>query len=172
MSLFWIFILILIIQRLSELVLARRNEKFVRAKGAVEYDVRGYKVIVFMHIAFFISLVSEYILLGRTLNHLWIPLLIVFLLTQILRYWAISTLGYYWNTKILVTPGTVAVTNGPYKYLNHPNYVAVIIEIAVIPLIFSCYITAVIFSILNMLVLRRRIIIEERALSTLNDKNS
>jgi methyltransferase len=78
------------------------------------------------------------------------------------------TLGYNWNTKILVRPNDIPVRGGPYKYLNHPNYLSVVIEIAVIPLIFSCYITAVIFSLLNLLLLKRRIRIEEEALSTLN----
>ncbi len=168
MSTFWIFLAILIIQRISELLLARRNEKIVRAKGAREYDEKGYKVIVLMHIFFFISLISEYILLDRTINHFWAPLLILFLIAQILRYWAISTLGYNWNTKILTTPNTRPIRGGPYKYINHPNYLSVVIEIAVIPLIFSCYITSVIFSVLNLLLLKRRIRIEEKALSTVN----
>lgn len=168
MSLFWVFIAILIIQRLSELILARRNEKYVRSLGAREYDAKGYKVIVLMHIAFFISLIAEYILLGGALSTFWQPLITIFLLTQTLRYWAISSLGYYWNTKILVIPEGSAVNRGPYKYIKHPNYIAVVIEITVIPLLFSCYITAVIFTILNLIVLKRRIKIEEKALSTLN----
>lgn len=168
MSTFWIFLAILIIQRIFELLLARRNERVVRAKGAREYDEKGYKVIVLMHIFFFISLISEYILLDRTINHFWAPLLIFFLIAQIIRYWAISTLGYNWNTKILTTPNTSPIRDGPYKYINHPNYLSVVIEIAVIPLIFSCYITSVIFSVLNLLLLKRRIRIEEKALSRVN----
>ena len=172
MNLFWIIIVMLAIQRFLELLLARRNENFVRAKGAIEYDVKGYKVIVLMHIAFFISLISEYIFFGKSLSHYWILLLIIFLLAQILRYWAISTLGYYWNTKILVTPNTHPINQGPYKYIRHPNYLTVIVEITVVPLIFSCYFTAVFFSVLNLIVLRRRIRIEEQALSTLDSKLS
>lgn len=171
MSVFWLFIIILILQRLSELLLAKRNERYVRAHGAVEYDGKGYLVIVLMHIAFFISLVTEYIVLDRTLNPHWLPLLVLFLLTQILRYWAISTLGYYWNTKILIIPGSARISTGPYKYINHPNYLAVVTEIAVIPLLFSCYITAIVFTILNIALLKRRIRIEEEALRTLNHKN-
>jgi len=138
---------------------------YAKANGAREIDKHGYRVIVLMHIGFFISLVSEYIFLNRELNKFWIPLLILFILAQILRYWAISTLGHCWNTKILVIPGTKPISSGPYKYVKHPNYVAVITEIAVIPLIFSCYFTAVGFSILNILALKRRIQIEEKALS-------
>ena len=166
MTFFWIFLSFLILQRFSELILARRNEKYVRANGAREFDESGYKVIVLMHIAFLVSLVAEYVLLGRNLNHYWLPLILLFLVAQILRYWAIGTLGYYWNTKILVIPGTSLVAHGPYKYIRHPNYLAVTIEIAVIPLIFSCYITAIFFTLLNFILLRRRIIIEENALAT------
>ena len=167
MNLFWIILAILAIQRVMELLLARRNEKIVRAKGAREYDPRGYKVIVLMHLAFFISIISEYIFFNKPLNQYWVLLLILFLLAQFVRYWAISTLGYFWNTKILVIPGTNPISQGPYKFIRHPNYLAVIVEIAVIPLLFSCYLTSIIFTVLNLLVLSRRIKIEERALSTL-----
>ena len=171
MNPFWIFLTFLLVQRVSELLLAKRNERVARVKGAVEYDEKGYKVIVLMHIFFFISLISEYILLARTLSNFWVPLLILFIIAQILRYWAISTLGYYWNTKILVTPNTSPIRTGPYKYLNHPNYLSVILEIAVIPLIFSCYITSMIFTLLNLVLLKRRMRIEEQALSTLKSRN-
>ncbi|MEM7008125.1 MAG: isoprenylcysteine carboxylmethyltransferase family protein [Thermodesulfobacteriota bacterium] len=167
MSIFWIFIIILVLQRISELFLAKRNENFVKQRGAVEYDAKGYKVIVLMHIAFFVSLIAEYIFLQTSLSPYWPALLVIFIFTQILRYWAISSLGQYWNTKILVIPGSQAIASGPYKYIKHPNYLAVIIEIAVIPLIFSCYITASIFTVLNLILLRRRINIEESALSQL-----
>lgn len=166
MKLFWIFIAILITQRVAELLIAGRNERRIRAKGGVEFDREGYKIIVLMHIAFVASLIAEYTLLNGSLNKFWIPLLILFLLAQLLRYWSIGSLGYYWNTKILVIPGTKPVTRGPYKYLKHPNYIAVITELAVIPLIFWCYLTAVAFTVLNIIVLRRRIRIEEKALHT------
>lgn len=168
MKLFWIIITILALQRIIELLIARRNERFVRSKGAKEYDAKGYNIIVFIHIGFFISLTLEYLLLAKTLSPFWPPLLVLIILAQILRYWAIGSLGYFWNTKILITPNTKAVNTGPYKYMKHPNYLAVVIEIALIPLIFSCYITAVLFTILNAFILRRRIRIEERALSTLD----
>jgi methyltransferase len=164
MNAFWIFLLFVILQRIVELSIAKRNERIVRAKGGIEFDKKGYKVIVAMHVAFFISLVLEKVFLERGLNSLWIFFAILFVLAQFLRYWAISSLGVYWNTRILVVPNSKLVTSGPYKYLRHPNYVAVIAEIAVIPLIFSCYITAAVFSVLNLILLRRRIRIEEEAL--------
>ncbi|MDA2918519.1 hypothetical protein MYX76_03315 [Desulfobacterota bacterium AH_259_B03_O07] len=121
-----------------------------------------------MHISFFISLVSEKILLHRELNEYWIVFFFIFLLAQLLRYWSINTLGIFWNTKVLVLPKHELVCNGPYKYIRHPNYIAVISEIAVIPLIFSCYITAAVFSVLNLVLLIRRIQIEEGALRNLS----
>lgn len=162
--LLWILIIILALQRISELLIARRNEQKVLSEGAVEYDRSGYKVIVAMHVAFFLSFIAEYYILRRSLNTLWPLLLTIIVLAEILRYWAISSLGKYWNTKILVTAGAPLVSRGPYKYMRHPNYLAVVIEIAVIPLIFSCYITSVMFTLFNLMVLRRRIRIEESAL--------
>jgi len=164
MKIFLLFIALLIIQRISELILARRNERAVREMGASEYDSEGYRTIVLMHAAFFVSLGAEYFLLKRALNTYWPILATVFVLAQALRYWAIASLGVFWNTKILVLPGIEPVKNGPYRYMKHPNYVAVSIEIAVIPLIFSCYITCILFSALNLIALRRRIRIEESAL--------
>lgn len=154
----------LIIQRVLELLWARRNERIVKAKGAVEFDRNGYKNVVFLHVLFFISLLFEKIFFHRELNQLWYIFLIIFILAQLLRYWAIYSLGFYWNTKVLVIPGAKIVNRGPYKFVNHPNYLAVIIEIAVIPVIFSCYYTSLFFTILNILILKRRIKIEETAL--------
>jgi methyltransferase len=81
-----------------------------------------------------------------------------------MRYWAVSSLGVYWNTRVIVVPGTRIVNSGPYKFFRHTNYAAVITEIAVIPLIFGCYYTAAVFTLINLFVLRRRIGIEESAL--------
>lgn len=164
MIFFWILFAFLILQRSLELQLARRNERVVKSKGALEFDRDGYRYIVATHAAFFISLVLEKLLLQRELNKYWVIFFVIFVIAQILRYWAISNLGVYWNTRVLVVPGSQRTTTGPYKYLKHPNYIAVIVEIAVIPLIFSCYLTSIIFSIVNLILIRRRIGIEERAL--------
>lgn len=161
---FWIFITFLICQRLVELVIAKRNEKKMLAKGAVEYDKEGYKYIVLMHICFFLSLIAEYNFLSRDINPLWLIFFSIFLLMQFGRYWVISSLGKYWNTRIIVLKGTSLIKKGPYKYFKHPNYIIVCIELAVIPLIFSCYFTALFFTILNLILLKRRIKIENRAL--------
>lgn len=164
MSYFAAFYIFLIVQRVSELFLAKRNEAATRKLGAVEYDREGYKYIVLLHTGFIICLLAEKLLLDRQLNSFSLLLFIIFVLTQLLRYWALSSLGIYWNTRILVVPNLNLVKKGPYKYIKHPNYLAVITEIAVIPLIFSCYLTAIVFTILNLVTLRRRIRIEEKAL--------
>ncbi len=162
---FFIFVCFLVAQRLAELLLARRNETYLVGEGGVEIDKRGYTLIVLMHVGFFVSLIAEKLELERPISPLWIPLAALFGLAQILRYWAIATLGRRWNTKIIVLPGARLIHRGPYRYLNHPNYLAVAVEILTIPLIFSCYYTALVFNILNALLLRRRIRIEEGALS-------
>lgn len=170
MIFFWIFFAFLVSQRALELLLAKRNEQIVKSKGALEFDRDGYKYIVAMHVAFFISLVLEKFSLQRELNKFWVLFLLIFLIAQILRYWAISSLGVYWNTKVLVIPDSQRTTMGPYKYLKHPNYIAVIAEIAVIPLIFSCYLTSILFSIINLILVRRRIEIEENALENISGR--
>ena len=161
---FLLFSLFIILQRTVELALAKRNEKILKSQGGIEFGKDGYRVIVAMHIAFFISLICEKVFLHRTLNTYWAFFVTLFVGAQVLRYWAIRSLGVHWNTKVLVIPGKKLITRGPYKYIRHPNYVSVLTEIAVIPLIFSCYITATVFSLLNLILLRRRIRIEESAL--------
>ena len=93
--------------------------------------------------------------------------LAAFLLVQPLRYWAIFSLGESWNTKILVVPGAKPVRSGPYRYLAHPNYVVVVVEILAFPLIFGAWMTALVFTLLNAIVLRARIREENRALREL-----
>ena len=161
---FWIFLFVLISQRLIELLIAKRNERILKAQGGIEFDKNGYRVIVVMHVAFFVSLISEKVFLHRTLNTYWFVFAVLFVGAQFLRYWAIKSLGVYWNTKILVLPNHQLINGGPYKYLRHPNYIAVIVEIAVIPLLFSCYITAIVVSVINLLLLNRRVRIEEMVL--------
>lgn len=162
--LFYFFLILLAVQRISELVYAKKNETILRERGAVEYDRRGYNIIVVMHVLFFVSLVVENLLFDRGYNPLSLVFLTVFVFTQFLRYWSIKSLGVFWNTRIIVLPEAELITKGPYQYMKHPNYLAVAIEILVIPLIFSCYITAFVFSIINYLLISRRIRVEEKAL--------
>jgi len=168
MTFFWSLLGLIILQRITELLIAKRNEKLLRDRGAVEYDRKGYKVIVVMHILFFISIIAERNLRHTEINEFWYVYLTLFAIAQFVRYWAILSLGTRWNTKILVLPDSKLIAGGAYKYFKHPNYIAVITEIAVIPLIFSCYLTAIFFAVLNAILLNRRINIEERALQPQN----
>lgn len=164
MTFFSLFISIVIIQRIIELIISRKNENYLKSIGGMEYDRGGYKYIFSLHFLFFISIISEFLLFDRKLSNYWSLLLLLFLIAQCLRYWAIFTLGKRWCTKIIVLPNSSPISTGPYKYMKHPNYLAVIIEIATIPLMFNCYFTAIIFSMLNLMLIRRRIIIEEKTL--------
>ena len=155
------------LQRLLELALSRRNERLLRARGAVEIGRGHYPLIVALHALWLLSTLTEGILRGPELPALWPIPLMLFLLVQPLRYWAIFALGEYWTTRILVVPGAKLVRRGPYRYLKHPNYVVVAVEILAFPLIFGAWITALVFSILNATLLYVRMREENRSLAEL-----
>ena len=155
------------LQRLLELLLSRRHERLLRARGAVERGREHYRLIVALHVLWLLSTLVEGILRGPELPAVWPVPLALFLLVQPLRYWAIFSLGEHWNTRILVVPGTKLVRRGPYRYLRHPNYVVVAVEILTFPLIFGAWITALVFSILNAALLFVRVKEENRALAEL-----
>ncbi|MDB5000592.1 MAG: isoprenylcysteine carboxyl methyltransferase [Mucilaginibacter sp.] len=160
---FIFFISFLIIQRLAELYVSSKNEKWLLRNGAIEYGKEHYPYIVLLHTLFIISLIAEYI--WRTdaeANYFFIVLFFVLIIIKVM---VISTLGHYWNTKIYKVPGTRPVATGIYKYIKHPNYIIVICEIAIIPLAFHLYYTAVIFTILNAIMLTVRIKKENEVLA-------
>ena len=157
---FIIFISCFILQRLSELVIARRNQKWLLAQGAVEYGKNHYPFMIALHTLFIVSLIVEYILRGGT-EISWL-FLVLFLVVISFKFWALSSLGKYWNTKIYRVPGVYPVRKGPYKFLKHPNYMEVVCEIAIIPLVFHLYYTSVIFTILNAAMLYVRISVENK----------
>ena len=155
---------LVILQRLGELVLARRNETWLRSQGAVEVGADHYPAIVALHTLWLVGMICEIVLLGRQTSPFALPLVLIFLAAQGLRYWTIRTLGRRWTTRILVLPGAPLVASGPFRYVRHPNYLAVIIELLIFPMIFSAYITAITASIVNALLLRIRIRAEEKGL--------
>ena len=157
---FIIFILFVIVQRLSELYIARGNEKWLRSQGAVEYGKEHYPFIVALHTLFIISIIVEYMLSGNT--PIDFAFLILFALLLLFKFWALSSLGKYWNTKIFRVPGAGPVKKGPYKLFKHPNYFIVICEIAIIPMVFHLYYTAIIFTVLNAIMLTVRIRVENK----------
>ena len=158
--LFIVFIIFLIVQRLTELYISKRNEKWLLSQGAIEYGREHYPYIVALHTLFIVSLIVEYYLSGgQPMSYIF---LLLFILLLSFKYWVLSSLGLYWNTKIYRIPGAIAVRKGPYKIFKHPNYVDVVLEIAIIPLVFHLYYTAVIFSLLNAIMLSVRIRVENK----------
>jgi methyltransferase len=152
-------------ERLFELWLSKRNARRAFAEGAFEVGRDHYALVARFHTAFLACAVAEVLLLKRRFPGAlgWAALGLTFA-TQALRYWCVATLGQYWNTRIIVWPGRAPVTAGPYRFIRHPNYLAVIIEIACIPLIHGAWLTAVVFSAGNAVLLATRIRAEETAL--------
>jgi methyltransferase len=157
---FIIFISFLILQRLSELYISSRNEKWLLQNGAIQYGQSHYPFMVALHTLFIISIIAEYNWRGGTL--ISGGFLIAFLLVLAFKFWALSSLGKYWNTKIYRVPGVYPVKKGPYKLFKHPNYMEVVCEIALIPLVFHLYYTAIIFTLLNAAMLTVRISVENK----------
>lgn len=160
-------VIIVAVQRLLELRVSRRNERLLRAKGAVERGVGHYPVMVAIHVFWLVSTLVEGVLRGPEIPAWWPVPVALFLLAQLLRYWAILSLGENWNVRILVVPGRKLVRRGPYRYFPHPNYVVVAVEVLTLPLIFGAWTTAVIFTALNAAFLLVRIREEDRALKGL-----
>jgi len=148
------------LQRLLELILARRNTRWLLAKGGHEAGAAHYPVMVGLHAAWLAALW----LLGRH-QPVSLILLSAFALMQILRVWVIATLGQRWTTRIIVLPGAPLVNRGPFRWLRHPNYCIVTCEIALLPLALGLAWVAILFSILNAAMLSVRIACENRALA-------
>jgi methyltransferase len=159
---FILFISFVILVRIGELLLSKRNEKWLIQNGAVEYGKEHYPFIVTLHVSFFISLIFEYSI-QQTASYSLILIAFYFILLSI-KTWVVFSLGKFWNTKIYHIPNTPLIKIGPYKYFKHPNYMIVIGEIAVIPLAFHLYYTAITFALLNMLMLFVRIKEENKTL--------
>ncbi|GAA0348092.1 alkylpyrone methyltransferase [Bacillus carboniphilus] len=165
MSLFWAVFVFLIFQRLVELRIAKRNEIWMKQQGAIEFGKEHYGLMVAMHIAFFVSLMLEVILFKDTANQYWPVILGLFIITQAFRVWIIKSLQRYWNTKILVIPNAKVIKSGPYRWMKHPNYLVVTVELLLIPLLFNAYLTLCLFFVLNQIILSIRIPQEEAILS-------
>jgi methyltransferase len=148
-------------QRLGELVWAARNTRRLRRQGAVEADGAGYPLLVMLHVCW---LGAMALLVSAAAAPRW-PLLGLFAVLQLLRLWVILSLGRFWTTRILTLPGAPLVKKGPYRWLRHPNYLIVGAEIALLPLVFGAVAIAAAFSAANLLLLGRRIRIEERVLA-------
>lgn len=150
------------VQRLLEMRLAHGNSRRLLGDGAVEFGRGHYPFIVALHLAWLATL--WWWAPGQPIS---IPLLVLFGLLQLGRLWVIATLGPRWTTRIIVIPGKPLVRSGPYRYVSHPNYLIVAMEIAVLPMVFGLWQAAVIFTLSNAFVLTVRIRAEDKALGSL-----
>lgn len=156
------------LERLLELVVSARHVAAAKARGAVERGFGHYPVMVVLHIGLLAGIVVEVLVADRPfLPWLGLPMLVLVVLANALRWWCIRTLGAQWSTRVLVVPGAPLVDRGPYRWLRHPNYVAVVVEGMALPLIHTAWLTALLFTASNALLLRTRIRVEEAALQEL-----
>lgn len=153
------------LERLAELAVSKRNAAWSFRRGGREYGGGHYPAMVVLHTGLLAGCLAEVVLADRPfLPWLGWPMLAVVLASQGLRWWCIRTLGHQWNTRVIITPGLPLVSHGPYRWLKHPNYVAVAAEGAALPLVHSAWLTALAFTVLNALLLRVRIGVESAAL--------
>jgi len=161
-----LLILLVAAERLAELVVARRNAAWSIALGGTEYGRGHYPPMVLLHTGLLVGCLAEVGLADRPfLPWLGWPMLALALAAQALRWWCIRTLGPRWNTRVIVVPGLPLVSGGPYRWLRHPNYVAVVTEGFALPLVHTAWVTALAFSLLNAWLLAVRIRCEETALT-------
>ena len=150
-------------ERIAELLLSRRNARLAFARGGVETGAAHFRWMALLHAAFLPACALEASQLAFPGAIGWAALLLL-LCAQALRWWAIASLGESWNVRVIVVPGAPPKRSGPYRWVRHPNYIAVIVEMFAIPLIHGAWVCAFAFSALNAIVLRVRIRDEERAL--------
>lgn len=153
-------IVLVAVERVAELVVSKNNLAWSSARGGREFGAGHYPVMVALHTGLLVGAVAE-----ARVRRRWIwPAFWVVVAAQALRWWCITTLGRQWNTRVVVVPGAPRIVGGPYRLVPHPNYVAVILEGAALPLVGGAWITAGVFSVANALLLRTRIRVENDAL--------
>lgn len=159
-------LVLLACERGFELRISRRNAERAFAEGGIEVGQGHFGVMRALHTVFFFACALEVVGLGRAFDpRLGLPMLALAATAQVLRYWAITSLGPRWNVRVIVVPGAPVVTSGPYRWLRHPNYLAVVAEGIAIPLIHGAGWTALAFTLANAWLLATRIRVEERALA-------
>jgi methyltransferase len=162
---YYLLILAVGVERVVELVLSNRNAQWSFTQGGKEFGRPHYVVMVIIHSALLVGCVVEPWALHRPfLPWLGWPMLVVAALSQVLRWWCITTLGHRWNTRVIVLPQEPLVRAGPYRWLHHPNYVAVVAEGIALPLIHTAWLTAALFTLANAILLSVRIRVENSAL--------
>jgi methyltransferase len=156
------------IERVVELIVSRRNAAWSKARGGVESGQRHYVVMVLLHTGLLVgALVEVWLRRPGFVPALGLSMLVLVLGSQALRWWCIAALGRQWNTRVIVVPGLPLVVRGPYRFVSHPNYVAVVVEGFSLPLVHSAWVTAAVFTLGNAALLRARLRVETRALGVL-----
>lgn len=165
---FTVLIGLVAVERVIELIVSKRNLSWSRSQGGVEYGHSHYPLMVALHVFLLAGSLIEVWVWQRPLLPVlsWVMLALV-LASQALRWWCISTLGQRWNTLVVIVPGMPRVTGGPYRWLAHPNYLAVVIEGIALPMVGFAWVTAIVFSVLNIALLRTRLRVENEALAML-----
>ena len=156
----FILLTLVALQRLAELMMAHRNTKRLMQAGATEIGAAHYPLIVSVHAAWLLALVAWAVFVPQ---HLSMPWLLVYIALQAFRLWVMLTLGRFWTTRIIVPREMPLIRRGPYRFLRHPNYVVVALEIAALPLVIGAWPLAIIFSLLNAAILKLRITAENRS---------
>lgn len=155
------------VERVAELVVSQRNLAWSRQRGGVEFGAGHYPAMVVLHTALLAGCLLE-AAHREFIPALGWPMLALVAAAQGLRWWCIVTLGRQWNTRVVVVPGAGRITGGPYRFLSHPNYVAVVIEGIALPLVHTAWLTALVFTVLNAALLWTRISVENDALRSLD----
>ena len=156
------------LERLVELVVSKRNAAWSLEHGGRETGRGHYPVMVVLHTGLLVgALIEAWVRRPDVPAVLAWSMLALVLASQGLRWWCIATLGRRWNTRVIIVPGMVPVQKGPYRIISHPNYVAVVVEGIALPLVHAAWITAVVFTVLNAVLLTVRIRVENAALATL-----
>lgn len=168
----WFTLLIALVgvERLAEMVVAKRNAAWSFARGGIETGRGHWPWMVLLHTGLLVGCLVEVWVADRPfIPALGWTMLVLVIASQGLRWWCIQTLGRQWNARVIVVPGSRRVTRGPYRWFSHPNYVAVVVEGFALPLVHTAWVTALVFTILNAAVLTARLRAESQALRLLAD---
>ena len=162
---FTILVALVGVERVAELVVSKRNTTWSMERGGVETGFGHYPFMVVLHTGLLVGALAEaWLRRPEVPSPLAWSMLALVIASQALRWWCITTLGRRWNTRIIVVPGLPLVAAGPYRRLRHPNYVAVVVEGLALPLVHTAWVTALVFTVLNAVLLRVRIRVEDQAL--------
>ncbi len=165
---FTVLVALVGVERLAELIVSKRNAAWSLERGGVETGFGHYPFMVVLHTGLLVgALLEAWVRRPDVPSALAWSMLALVVASQALRWWCIATLGRRWNTRVIVVPGMAPVDSGPYRFLSHPNYVAVLVEGVALPLMHASWITALVFTVANAALLTVRIRAEDTALATL-----